>query len=71
MMAVDLTIPLGWIKGPECKIEGSSQHCSRVTETLVEKVKETKKKISNKLHKKQDQPKEDAIIEGASTVIRG
>lgn len=67
MMSVDLTIPISWIKGPDCVIEGSTNKCDRIIETFAEEVRETKKKISNKLHKKkQEKNVENAIIEGSS-----
>lgn len=72
MMAVDLTAPISWIKGPDCKIEGTTQSCKRVFETFSEKVKEVKAKIGKKLKKnKGKELVEDAIIEGSSEVIRG
>jgi hypothetical protein len=72
MMAIDLTAPISWIKGPDCKIEGSTHPCKRVFETFVEEVKEVKKKVANKFKKNKGKVLvEDAIIEGSSEVIRG
>lgn len=30
MIAADLTIPISWIKGPDCVIEGSTKKCDRI-----------------------------------------
>jgi hypothetical protein len=30
MMAMDMTIPISWIKGPECRIANSSHACQRL-----------------------------------------
>lgn len=62
MMAVDLTAPISWIKGSDCKIEGTEKRCNRVFETLKEEVKEVKRKLSNKLHKKKKIAVENSII---------
>jgi hypothetical protein len=51
-MSADFTAPISWIKGPDCKIEGTNTKCKRLIETVTDKVKEIKKKIMNKIHKK-------------------
>lgn len=73
-LSADLTAPISWIKGPECKIEGTNQKCKRLIETITEKAKDVKKKLVKKFHKddkKEDAEVENAIIEGSSEVIRG
>jgi hypothetical protein len=53
-MAADFTTPLSWIKGPDCKIEGTSSKCSHLVETFGEKIKDVKKKVASKFHKKKE-----------------
>lgn len=52
LVSVDTTIPISWIKGQKCHIEGSSKKCSLVKETLEQKVKKM-------LHKRKKTSKED------------
>jgi hypothetical protein len=66
-MSVDLTIPISWIKSPDCRIEGSNKQCTRIIETFKEEIKETKRKIAKRFHKKSKGTEvENAIIEGSS-----
>jgi hypothetical protein len=69
-LAADFTTPLSWIKGRDCKVEGTARRCHRLTETVAEKMREETRR--SKLHKKADhQLQENAIIEGSSERIRG
>lgn len=72
-LAADFTAPLSWMKGEDCTIEGSSEKCKSVIESMGDKIKKIKQKVISKFHKKAEKTaeKEDAIIEGSSEVIRG
>jgi hypothetical protein len=65
-MAADFTTPLSWMKGPNCHLEGTSEKCKMIIETLGEKINDIKKKVSSRFHKANNAEKEDAIIEGSS-----
>jgi hypothetical protein len=45
-LAADFTIPISWIKGKSCKIANSTAKCSRIVETVADKIKSTRKKYS-------------------------
>ena len=39
-LSADFTTPISWIKGVNCVIEGTNQKCNRLTETIIEKIKQ-------------------------------
>lgn len=66
-LAADLTTPLSWIKAEGCVIDGTADKCSWIIETFGEKVRDVRKKVTSKFHKKsEEEEKENAIIEGSS-----
>ena len=68
-LAADFTTPLSWVKHKECKIEGTHKRCHRMTETIVEQFREHTRK--SRLHRRDDNLKENGVIEGSSERIRG
>jgi hypothetical protein len=38
-ISADFTAPISWIKGPDCKVEGTKNKCKRIIETVAEKAK--------------------------------
>ena len=49
-MAVDFTIPISWIKGPDCEVKGGSK-CKLIETSFNEKIKSSIKTIKGKLRR--------------------
>lgn len=42
--SADLTAPLSWVKGPDCVIEGTTQKCTNLQNSVIAKLKKKLKK---------------------------
>lgn len=54
---MDLTIPISWIKGPECRLINSSHVCKRLEQSVREEIHNKLRSVKNKIkeHFKKDQ----------------
>jgi hypothetical protein len=75
LMAMDLTIPMSWIKGPECRLLNSSHACKRleksVREEIHNKLRTVKNKIREHFKKGQHETSENFTTIGSFDRIEG
>jgi hypothetical protein len=75
-LALDMTTPVSWIKGDNCKIVGTAQRCMLVRATVMERIngalrhKVTQLIAKLKMRIASDET-DSAVIEGSNEIVMG